>query len=157
MNSSTIKAAVACWLRYDRQCPIVTLDRGVYQREGIPDVLAVATDRRIVEVEVKVSLSDFRVDASKRKWAWEEATGKGPKLFYYAVPNELVAKVRPLLQDGHGLLTVGDHFYLGNRTVTVVVNAKRNGKAPRMTMRQMVDLVKNQSGTLCALLKRLDA
>lgn len=45
------------------------------------DVLAVTTDLRVIDVEVKISRADLKADAGKDKWwrplAWNEAKAKG--------------------------------------------------------------------------------
>ena len=39
------------------------------------DVLAVTTDLRIIDVEVKISRADLKADAKKNKWWHQQVTG----------------------------------------------------------------------------------
>lgn len=66
------------------------------------DVLAVTTDLRIIDVEVKISRSDLKADAKKDKWwyrmsRWRDTQGPDmlrqwpPRVWkhYYAMPSDL--------------------------------------------------------------------
>lgn len=56
------------------------------------DVLAVTTDLRIIDVEVKISRSDFKADAGKDKW-WHRGMGYRPWLG--ETPPAAVARQHP--------------------------------------------------------------
>jgi hypothetical protein len=56
------------------------------------------------EVEIKVSLSDWKVDQFKDKWA-SKLQGK-VKRFYYCVPWTMVDKVPDFVPEDVGLLTL---------------------------------------------------
>ena len=60
MNSTHVKASVACYFRYTKQNPLVAFERSVRLSPRNPDVLAVDKQRRLTEIEVKVSMADFR-------------------------------------------------------------------------------------------------
>ena len=109
MNSDEIKTAVIGYLRYKLQFPLVALE--VEWRPGVryvlADVIAVDKKGRLVEVEVKTSISDMRADRGKRfkhealrktfdakkpcqceagvDWKIERI----PARFWYAVPVEI--------------------------------------------------------------------
>ena len=72
MNSSYIKACVACYFRYKRQCVIVSFERPINNYLSKPDVFAVDKSRRLIEVEVKITMADFRNDIKKRIWNYRE-------------------------------------------------------------------------------------
>ena len=55
-----LRYRAAEWLRYERRCPIIAFERppqswGSYR----PDVLGITRGRALIEVEIKVTLSDF--------------------------------------------------------------------------------------------------
>ena len=67
------------------------------------------------EVEIKISLADFKADFKKREkhyallnrgWSGRHAT---PNYFSYCVPEHLLEKVRPLVPPYAGLLYVNEH------------------------------------------------
>lgn len=62
--------------------------RGVYMCEWESDFIVVSKSMRAWEVEIKVSMADWKVDADKAKWGsknWRFITR-----FYYAVPAKLL-------------------------------------------------------------------
>lgn len=70
------------------------------------------------EVEIKISLADFKADFKKtqkhnalrnRGWVGREAV---PNYFSYCVPKPLMDKVRPLLPDYAGLIGVSEYGHL---------------------------------------------
>ena len=94
------------------------------------DVLALTTDLRVIDVEIKISRSDLRADAKKDKWwhrpigAWNQPSPPAeprqwpPRVWkhYYAMPasiwtDELIA-VLPSMQSG--ILLLSEH---GGQTI----------------------------------------
>jgi hypothetical protein len=149
-DSVTLRAVVASWMRYARGCAIVTFERGPNYGDR-PDVYGVNESRFGVEVEIKVSLSDFKRDLGKRKWDYQWIA---PKFFYFMVPRSLVEKVRPILPEGAGLLTLAKHAvdpYSGLPALQCEVKPKANPKAKRLTLATTIKMVKNQTGTVCSL------
>jgi hypothetical protein len=71
INSDQIKAIIASYWRYIRQCPVIALEvnsnLSSYSGEETADVLAVDKLRYLIETEVKVSLADLRRDIEKEK------------------------------------------------------------------------------------------
>jgi len=158
VNSEYIKLCIAQYFRYNRQCKLITLERSV-PRLGwyCPDILIVNKDRKIIEVEVKISLADFKADAKKRIWKTRD-TGKVkmPHQFYYGIPAELEEKIKPIMRKDCGLIRIGDkkewQHYGG--AVSVAKTAPVNKESKRLTARELVEMVNHQTGTLCSALKR---
>lgn len=158
-NSKTLRAICAAWLRYTKQCPIVTFERGLNHFDR-PDVLAVTDDRRLIEIEIKISFSDFKADAKKDKWRRQK---RGftvvPAYFYYCVTEEIAPKVLPLLPDGAGLIVPLLGWSRNQRIMnpnTGLPDLKSLRKASRahetkLSQRQIWDMVRNQSGTICGM------
>ena len=153
MTSLEVKTAVASYLRYQRQCLLVSFERGPddYALE-YPDVLAVTDDMRLLEVEVKISVSDFRNDSKKRKWHPSLLDRVAGRTFFYAVPRELIDAVKPCLRKGAGLMSCGSAIgYPGN--VEIIIKAER--KADRISPRVFMKMMRAQTGTLISLAKAL--
>lgn len=121
------------------------------------DVLAVTTDLRIIDVEVKISRSDLKADARKDKWwhhqgwAWNQPRPAPiprewpPKVWkhYYALPGELWddALFDALPSKRSGVLLVRE---LGNKSIEVSCRrrATPNKEATKLTPAQAVDVAR---------------
>jgi len=162
MKSSHVKASVACYFRYTRQFPLVTFERSFKEYFIKPDILVVTKNRKLIEVEVKVSLSDLKNDIKKRGWVLRQ---KYPDLymmpyqFYYAVPSPLKDKAIEIIKgwkdDGYmngdaGLICVLDKDNLGYNDVFVAIKAPINKEALTLSLKNVVKMVKDQTGTLCS-------
>ena len=63
------------------------------------DVLAVTNDLRIIDVEVKISRADLKVDAKKEKWWDRKFLGYGPRQEEHDANGRLFAVRQPSLYD----------------------------------------------------------
>lgn len=150
VDANVIRYAVACWLRYTKQCDVIAFERGVYTitRGGVPDVLGISQSRRAHEIEIKTSLSDFKRDRKKDK------TGSGPHYFYFAVPKDLREKTENLLLPWEGLIVCYGYFdNKGQDGMSVIKKASTKSPWPKteVTDEKMLEMAKHQSGTLCGL------
>lgn len=158
------RAAAVQWLRYQSQCPVVAIERGI-SLGGTPDVIGLTPKRFITEIEIKRTLSDFKRNAKKLAGFqrgrsifddtnWERSR---PRLFYFLVPIEIVEKVRPLLEPEQGLMAISEAWqkYQGVPYVKIIRNAVPCARAKRLTIRQCVQMAKHQTGTLSSLLNKL--
>ena len=123
------------------------------------DVLAVTTDLRIIDVEVKISRADFKAGAKKNKW-WHRPAGLWPgeqpapthrdwplKVWkhYVAMPADLwdAALFEFMPSTASGLLLVREQR---NSTTPVAVHCERratpNKDAARLTPAQAVDIAR---------------
>jgi hypothetical protein len=68
------------------------------------DMIGVTRDLRVREYEIKVTFSDFRADAKKQLKHMQLASGRGPHLFYYVIPEALLERVRPEMPAKYGLI-----------------------------------------------------
>ena len=157
MTSAEVKYYVFTYLRYQRQCPLVTFERALHCGVAVPDILAVDKSRYLTEVEVKVSLADFRADTKKRKWNMQARGFRvGPRKFYYAAPNDLAIQIKEELPDHAGLLSVSHQVYgsgYDKNNTFVLATAPVNKKAKRLTTKELIAMVKNQTGTLASALR----
>jgi hypothetical protein len=154
MTSITLRAIAAEYLRYKRHCPIVAFERSHWPCSMRPDVIGVTKKRKIVEIEIKCSMADFRANAKKHSeyLRWKAGLYQ-PHQYYFLVPPEMVEKVKSELPSHAGLMSVIKHLSVYSKLpeLTVHVVAKINPMAAPISAREMVDLVLAQSGTLCAL------
>ncbi|MDD5510825.1 MAG: hypothetical protein PHI12_08445 [Dehalococcoidales bacterium] len=69
MNSDEIKANIAQYYRYNKQCPVIAFEASSRLGYGdeLADVLVITEERLLIEVEVKLSLADLKRDAEKMK------------------------------------------------------------------------------------------
>ena len=154
INADEVKLAVLMYLRYEKQYPLVALesDCNLNTYGPLADVMAVDKERRLVEVEVKVTLADFRRDKKKRKHIWlSKDNGHLPtSYFYFAVPTEIANKVAfecAQLYPYAGVLGTG------GSDVAVYHRAKRR-QAKKLTLLQLSRMCYNQSGTVCRLARK---
>lgn len=144
----TLRAAVIGWLRYDRHCNLVCYERSplgdYYYR---PDIIGVDKNRRVIEVELKRSMADFRANA-KKIGLTTYADYHRPYQFYFAVTRDIAEAVLRELPDGAGLLTLSKNGTRFGPSVNCLRGAKINRESPRLTVKQMVVMVAHQTGSL---------
>lgn len=163
MNSETIKACIAAYWRYERQCPLVAFEASSRLDWGWgeqADVLAVNKERYLIETEVKVSISDFRKDKHKPRHRYfrnENFCSLYPTAyFYFAVPKEIANQVSldcDQIYPYAGVL--GCPKGTDEQAVEIYRNPKRlSGK--RLSIKQVIYMVRSQTATLCRLAKKVD-
>lgn len=129
---------------------------------GRPDLLAVDKKRQLIEVEIKVSLSDYRQDFKKRHREFAHIFGDLRRKMYYAVPPFLVDEVKKTAPEGWGILTIRHPFqeifpkqpnwdYPAH-----VARAAKNVKE-RATVKQCLEMARHLTGTLVSLSKECAA
>lgn len=119
------------------------------------DVLAVTTDLRIIDVEVKISRSDLKADAKKDKWwrrtLWRDIAGPPmllrhpPKVWkhYYALPVDIWKPelLACLPSPASGVLLLH-----GKKDGRIVVTCERRATtakdATRLTPEQVMDITR---------------
>jgi len=160
ITSETIKAAVARYWRYKRQYNLVAFECSTGLEWGwaeLADIMVVNDDRRLIMVEVKTSLSDFRRDGKKRYHKhFKDGDSYLPVAqFYFAVPKDIANKVAYLCADLYpyaGVLGCD-----GNSEFNVEAHrGAKQLKGRKLTWRQILYLVRSQSATLCRLATKVD-
>lgn len=175
MNSTDMKAELACYLRFVRQYKLVLVE------QLDQDVIAVDSRRRVVWVEVKVSIADLMNDRRKklhqcvrlmrglplfsgrqaqRAHDWFMKWALAPARFFFAVPHTLEQAAHKKIIQHYpwaGLLSVQptpmNRLFLGHR-VSVARKAEHlhDRKVP---VDSMVSLVICQSASLALAYARL--
>lgn len=161
INSDLIKAAVASYWRFERGCTMVTIEADY----GSADVMVLTKERYLMEIEVKVSLSDLRADKKKSKhqvYSRQLRRGLPICYFYFAVPRDLGVKAALICDqrypyagvigtDGEpntaGMLGHDIGFYRKARLVLPEIR--------KASIKDIRTLIKDQSGTVCRLASKV--
>ena len=143
-----LTGAALFWLLTEQRCTLVTVERGFGW--GNPDALGMLPDRRLVEVDVKTSMRDFRANAHKNHVQSYNIPGLDspgiPSKYYFLVPPEISQRVISELPEYAGLLTIDGDKSWGNgaRLILVIKQAPRMPRR-RLTVNQAITMAKNQS------------
>lgn len=110
-KAQKLRYSALCWLRFIQRCPFIATEVGSFSA----DVLGI-NEKKIIEIEIKISASDLKADIRKHKHRNYTKTGLFdygqwnvqwiPNQFYYAVPEELVEKAKQFLEE-HKLESYG--------------------------------------------------
>jgi len=156
-----MKAMVAGYFRYKKQCPIIAFEGSNRLRwaTGEPaDILIVTESRMLYEVEVKVSLSDLKSDRHKSKhWTFTNSPDSLPVYkFYFAVPQEISNAALDICREYYpyaGLLAVTKFpFNSAARDFGVkIVSSPNHLNNKPLSVKEIFYIVKEQSGTICRL------
>lgn len=143
LTTRELTSAALFWLLTEKRCSLVTVERGFHW--GNPDALGVLPDRRLVEIEVKRTMSDFRANNKKTHLQGFKSgtTSPGlPSIYYFLVPPQLVEKVLPELPDYAGLLGCSlSTWPNGARVLNVIKQAPRMQRH-RLTIQQCIMMSK---------------
>lgn len=155
----------------DRKC-VVLVDRCTWTGHEC-DVLAVTTDLRVIDVEVKISRSDFKADAAKDKW-WHQPSWRWnqprpdrlhrdwpPRVWkhYIAIPADVwkdsLYEFMP--SPASGLLLVRDQGANNPLGIHCARRAKPNKDAQRLTPEQAMDIARLANLRMWDAYERLEA
>lgn len=95
MTKSLLIAAGLQWLRYERACSLVMIERGPRFWAHRPDLVGITRDRYCVEVEIKMTVSDYKADERKERTK--------PRELWYLMPPDIA---RECVTWQAGLLTL---------------------------------------------------
>lgn len=87
-----------CELRYDST--YYKFRNFFYRHDHEADLFVISKSRYATEIEVKLTLSDWKADFKKKK----HATLKWIKYFYYAIPEELADKIPNEVDPRYGII-----------------------------------------------------
>lgn len=159
MNSDQIKAVIASYWRYVRQCPVIALEVSAnlssYSDEERADVLAINKNRFLIETEVKVTLADLKRDAKKSKHRDFQEKRCVARYFYFAVPRDIANDAKLTCDDLYPYAGVLGTNGLDEYGVEIYRNAKPlSGK--KLTYPQVLRIIFNQSSTVCRLARKVE-
>jgi hypothetical protein len=143
-----VRYGVLRWLRFERRCAMVMHERSPWWTGGVPDVIGVTQSAQVIEVEIKISMADFRKDADK----YRHRIGRYPWQFYYAVPEVLRDKATAEMQlfPAAGLLSVSKLSI-----AVLVLRAETNKTAEKLTESQWKRAVDCQANCVVSLTRQL--
>lgn len=157
MTADQIKAVIASYWRYVRQCPVIALEVSAnlssYPGDEMADVLAVNKNRFLIETEVKITLADLRRDVKKLKHRHFQDNRGVARYFYFAVPREIANDAKTICDDFYpyaGILGANGSDEFG-------VEVYREGKplaGKKLSYPQVLRIIFSQSSTVCRLAKK---
>lgn len=95
---------------------------------GEADLLAISVNHYVTEIEIKISVSDFRKDKDKYKWKMVGSNGfysKRIKYFYYCMPIEIYEKVHTEIADIAGVYVIERNRVRAARTAPVIPDHRK--------------------------------
>jgi hypothetical protein len=181
IDSATIKATIAAYWRFQRQCNLVAFEAPdtlvVYDAPA--DVLAVNGRRFLIETEVKVSISDLRADRSKPKHEYfrkilgsdykqikknyfggtqyNEPGERPVRYFYFAIPKEIANETRLICDQLYpyaGVLGT-DGYNNGQSTDVTVYKQADLLPGEKLGWSHIRVMIRSQSATVCRLSQKL--
>ena len=82
------------------------------------DLLVISSSGLAYEIEIKISVVDFRNDKDKRKW--QPHSNDMAKLagFFYVLPKDIYDKVKDEIPEEHGVIVLEP--YINRRNIEVI-------------------------------------
>ncbi len=117
ITTSDIEERLLRYFMYEKKCYLAV--PRCYATGSESDVLAVTKTGYIHEIEIKISVSDFRADIKKNKWGDQNISR--PNYFWYCFPKGMID--HKLVPDYAGIIEI-----YGNRFVDEVRTAPRYSK-----------------------------
>jgi len=158
MDAETMKAIVASYWRYTKQCPFVALEANCwldsFNAGGQADVMDMTERRLIIETEIKLNIGDLRRDRHKMKHrCLATNTARLPThYFYFAVPWDIANST--CLLCGNLYPYAGVLGVKGQNNV-VVYRKARLREVPKVSLRRMRNIAREQSATVCRLAQQV--
>ena len=154
-NSLEANTALISYLRFKRQMPYVCTECDV-PGNAKADVLA-SDGKLLHEYEVKVSVSDTRVDLDKRKHIkYKESVTGTPNTLTYVVHKDIAEKAMSILPEEYGVIAFTDFRF---HSVKVLRKPKKLHDRP-VTPATLLKMAKRMSSEIAnhwiSLVCRLD-
>lgn len=157
-SAKIYRCLAAEWLRYDHGCYLVAMERSPWTTKALPDVLGLDAKRSLIEVEIKVSRSDFLADAAKphRRNLLNNIVGRmptAPQYLYYLVPPALVDCVREHAPELAGILTPSDSQFSPHSGLPLLqmVRPATRLHGFKLPIKQCHIMARDMAGTLSSL------
>jgi hypothetical protein len=158
ITADVLRSAALEYLRYEQQCKLVCTERSPFPNDPcVPDVVGVTAKRKVIEIEIKVSWADFKINREKTSLFRRRFYGVKPWKYSFIVPPDLVDRVKEALEDGEGLMTVsaGSSLYTGLPKVVVIKSAPYDKDSQELRLREIVKMVSHQTGTLTSAMAKV--
>lgn len=170
MTATGLRTLATEYLRYVRGCYCISYERSPWTTPGIadreawsqkPDVLGLLNNRFTLEIEIKISRSDFLHDEKKshRKAQSAVAFGKtqryvnGPNYLYYLVPSKLLQVVTEYAPQHAGILSPSDKEFdkISGLPVLSVVRKASRIHSCRLNLHDTVVMVRDMAGSVATM------
>lgn len=159
-DARAYRALAAAWLRYDRNCTLVSFERSPWDTKALPDALGLDNSRRLIEVEIKVSKADFLRDAEKphRKTLLTRIMGKmttAPQELWYLVPRKILPAVIEGAPEYAGILVPSDSAYSPHSGLPLLEVHRQALRLHsfKLPIPQTFTMAKDMAGTLASVLR----
>lgn len=142
-----LKRRAANFLLYEKKCDLVCFERPLYEVGNFrPDLLGVTRDRKLIEVEVKESFSDFKANFDKRVISFYRVLPHmAPHYFYFMVHPKIADKVYEYTSEkhkGYGIIIPDMSNFSGTKSLR---NPIMNKQAVKVNIPAMIKMARNQS------------
>jgi len=104
MTASEVETTITAWLYPPRQCIVVPNISWGFGLAWEADLISVTPAGYATEIEIKVSVSDFRADSKKRKH--ELIRSSKISSFVYAMPKEIYEKAGVDVPEDYGIILI---------------------------------------------------
>lgn len=137
MTSTEIKRTLLNYYRFNQGLYVAT---EVSTIRGIADIVAMSKNfSKVIEVEVKVSISDLKNEAKSKELKHKvlnkmfesnksERYSISPNYFYFAIPEELLDKAVPIIEDlgdFYGIISIGKSYKTKFAKKTYYLNERK--------------------------------
>ena len=153
-----LKHYAAHWLKWEKNCPLVMFERSPRTwHAGQPDVIGITKSRHMLEIEIKISMSDFRANARKRHIEMrnnpdpviaEKYLRMAPKQFWFMVPRKMLDSALREVPDYAGLMTPND---CGNK-IEIIKPSPSNAKSERLSLKECSMLMRNAGNQIMSMM-----
>lgn len=139
------------FLLWQKRCLMATMERGYDNWLGKPDVLGMTMTREVIEVEIKISVSDLRANREKsiQKY-FMTFPEKGPNYFYYLVPKKISDKALAIAEPHSGIIVMPEDSWDWK-----VLRKPKKIHSQKVGIKRAADLMRNQSSTVLLLIDKL--
>ena len=125
-----MELAVAVMFGIRANVIVPNISWGMFNHEC--DLIVIRPSGYATEVEIKISYADFKADFKKE----HNHNDNRIKSMYYALPESLVEKCKPLIPEHIGIITVGKHFRYDCIVAEITRKAVEN-KSRKLTTEEM--------------------
>ena len=148
-------------MKFEKRCPLVIHERSPRERHtGQPDVLGITNDRYMLEIEIKRTVSDFRANFNKEHMRnrccdvpeiRDAYLKRGPRQFWFLVPEKIRVKIQEQVPDWAGLL-IYDPNQGGWGHIQCVKKSPTNQLSEKLSLKDCARLLRNVGNQMYSLM-----
>lgn len=146
-----LEIAAMRFLLWQKRCIMTTQERGDSTMLGRPDVLGLTNKREVIEIEIKISVSDLRANAKKEVQKYFAMfPEKGPNYFYYFVPHTIAEKASEIAEPHAGVIMLYENSFEWK-----VIRKPKKIHSGYVGLKRAADLMRCQASTNLLLIDKL--